>query len=815
MSTNPLLSTIVQRLDRGDAKDGSFPDSRGEYWALCPFHQDTHAMNFSVSERGYKCLVCGESGGLASLAKHLGVETESSDGLTLEDYAAYKKLPVGFLTKLGLTTYKQRTRDGMKNEVRMPYKDEHGKTIRLRRRLALRKDASGPDNRFRWARGKGTALYGLWRLSEIRKAGWVLLVEGESDCHTLWFYDLPALGIPGAQNYQAAWSMYLSGLELYVWHEPDEGGDNMVARLRDLLPNAKVMTPPEGVKDVSQAHCDGMDVQALVTELKASARPIGEVQTWIDQCTALSDLAPWVTEQLGQGATREVKLDIARAITGWLLKNKRLLLDVNQDTAKGGKPYLVADDGAVWSLDVDAITTRLALFNAGLNGTEASYRFVIEHLSMSALAKGQRISLAKWQTYYNQHLAVSAGPTHYVTVDNGEPRKVPNGEYDIWFAGDACYPEWTPDRPVFPMDIPAFSPRIRAPNEIQAYDDATQRDLLCAWIAALLSGLRPLPALIAVGDKGGGKTLMVKAILRMLLGPSGDVVSAPKDIRDYWTQVTSSPLIGYDNVDVDTESWFADEIANTVTGKAIEMRELYTTLTRMSKPATAAIAITTRTASFCRPDIAERTLPILTEKFQDADRLADSDLMTEVDDVRNGLLSWATLTCDKLMRLRQEAPPGLPLRFVDFSKMVWAYAASLGDRARGAHVLLALRQAQALTIGQESPLVEAIINYLPEIVGVSGIWQGTATQLIKDLADAGAELPYLGGGRRIATTLRESAATLELVDIRLEEAKWSKGQRTQFVLKRVGDSSPSLLPDDEIDTPDDLNDLLDNADGLF
>jgi len=67
-----LLQAILPRLDRGDAADARFPDSRGEYWALCPFHPDRHATNFSVSRRGYKCFACGAQGSLHHLAQELG-----------------------------------------------------------------------------------------------------------------------------------------------------------------------------------------------------------------------------------------------------------------------------------------------------------------------------------------------------------------------------------------------------------------------------------------------------------------------------------------------------------------------------------------------------------------------------------------------------------------------------------------------------------------------------------------------------------------------------------------------------------------------
>ena len=52
----------------------------------------------------------------------------------------------------------------------------------MRFRIALDGD------RFRWKSGTKPCLYGLHRLAEAQKAGQVVLVEGESDCHTLWFH---------------------------------------------------------------------------------------------------------------------------------------------------------------------------------------------------------------------------------------------------------------------------------------------------------------------------------------------------------------------------------------------------------------------------------------------------------------------------------------------------------------------------------------------------------------------------------------------------------------------------------------------------
>ena len=94
-----------------------------------------------------------------------------------------------FLRSLGLTQFSY---DG-KPAVRIPYFGAGGEEFAVRFRIALEGD------RFRWEAGNQTV--SLWPRPARRgakRAGYVVLVEGESDCHTLWFHGIPALGIPGA-----------------------------------------------------------------------------------------------------------------------------------------------------------------------------------------------------------------------------------------------------------------------------------------------------------------------------------------------------------------------------------------------------------------------------------------------------------------------------------------------------------------------------------------------------------------------------------------------------------------------------------------
>jgi hypothetical protein len=146
----------------------------------------------------------------------------------LVNYAEAKGLPVEFLQKLGLRDQNYRKRPPA---VRILYRDADGQEITVRYRTALEKSDDG-DERFRWRAGDKARLYGLWRLESIRKAGYVVLVEGESDAQTLWYHGIPALGITGAKNWKPEWSEHLEDVErIYAVIEPDHGGDALRQRL--------------------------------------------------------------------------------------------------------------------------------------------------------------------------------------------------------------------------------------------------------------------------------------------------------------------------------------------------------------------------------------------------------------------------------------------------------------------------------------------------------------------------------------------------------------------------------------------------------
>lgn len=255
----------------------------------CPAHTDENPSFFITSTNNdkllWKCLAgCSQSAVIEALksqslrqsAEKLKVETGKKSvgnqcntaavpGLTLEELAKAKGLqidgPKG-LRAWGVACVK---RQGA-TVISIPYMNEAGEVAAVRYRLSL--DGA---QRFSWRKGDKMLLYGLWRLPEIRKAGWVLLVEGESDCWTAWLHDIPALGLPGKSTWRAEWAQHLSQVQVFLWQGPDAA--ELPFKLGRDLPDLLVLPAPEGVKDLNQAHLGGQDVPSLLKRLKAQAIP--------------------------------------------------------------------------------------------------------------------------------------------------------------------------------------------------------------------------------------------------------------------------------------------------------------------------------------------------------------------------------------------------------------------------------------------------------------------------------------------------------------------------------------------------------------
>ena len=122
--------------------------------------------------------------------------------VTVADIATFKKLPEAELRQFGLSDSPE--------GVRFAYRLPDGSTARTRLRVGLR-GAGGS----RWASTDAPiAAYAPPRsiLGKLQKApGLLIVVEGESDCWAAWHHGFCALGIPGANHFDAITTADLAG----------------------------------------------------------------------------------------------------------------------------------------------------------------------------------------------------------------------------------------------------------------------------------------------------------------------------------------------------------------------------------------------------------------------------------------------------------------------------------------------------------------------------------------------------------------------------------------------------------------------------
>jgi hypothetical protein len=168
-----------------------------------------------------------------------------------------------FLCSLGL-------HDLLEGGVGIQYYDMTGCRLAVKKRTAL-KATEGSY----WPKGKPLAAYGQERLGAAAKAGFLILVEGESDCWVLWHHGLPALGIPGAsatktlEREHIEHVVYVEQVQaiesIYVHREPDKGGQTFLIGVCDRLAGFGFrgevfeLRMPDRIKDPADLHVANPD----------------------------------------------------------------------------------------------------------------------------------------------------------------------------------------------------------------------------------------------------------------------------------------------------------------------------------------------------------------------------------------------------------------------------------------------------------------------------------------------------------------------------------------------------------------------------
>jgi hypothetical protein len=335
---------------------------------------------------------------------------------TLSSYAAAKRLPESFLRAIGVSDIRIQGQSAL----RIPYRDRNGDVIAVRLRRALAKTDGNPDARFQWRRGDTPQLYGLDRLATSPASSDIILVEGESDCHTLWLHGFPALGLPGAATWKEERDAvhFDSHGRIFVVVEQDAGGEAVRRWLaRSRLAERSLLVNLGPHKDPSELHCaDPTSFRTRFSQALADAVPFRAIQakekceatetawaqcrTLAERPSILSDFARAYQDAGAVGESR-VAMTLYLALTSRLLP--RPVSVALKGPSSGGKSFTVEmvlrffpstavhcvsaiSERALPYMEADLSHRFLVVFEAaGIQGDFASY------LIRSLLSEGRLV----------------------------------------------------------------------------------------------------------------------------------------------------------------------------------------------------------------------------------------------------------------------------------------------------------------------------------------------------------------------------------------------------------------------------------------
>lgn len=325
---------------------------------LCPFHDDRN-NSFSVNLKNglWKCHAgCGEGNFIGFWARRYGVDTHEAykqileryhveppqkkkpkedkplEPYSLEQYAFEKRLPADFLAETcRVTTAKDK---GGNTYLRIPYINEAGVESTFRKRYGGKK--------FFWKRGSSgkICLYGEWRIEDLRRVGYAVLVEGESDTHSLWYMGIPALGIAGATMFKPHQAEVLQDLKLYLHQEPDHGGETFISKVTAGLREGgfigEVYTWQcariDGSKDPSDLYMEHgqKEAAALIREALRNAQPLDITKEDIPEAISgapvnLRQPEGWIYSEKGISVIDEKKFTPKRVCRTPIILTQRLI----------------------------------------------------------------------------------------------------------------------------------------------------------------------------------------------------------------------------------------------------------------------------------------------------------------------------------------------------------------------------------------------------------------------------------------------------------------------------------------------------------
>jgi len=460
---------------------------------------------------------------------------------------------------------------------------------------------------------------------------------------------------------------------------------------------------------------------------------------------------------------REKRLRAAgEQVVQWLANHGKLIY-----TPTGQRYYLHSDEHKLYALETDAWHAFLYRLTSA---NPASRLFAYWRADcLAAAEEGERLDVvrvAHWDQSA-QLLRVSAFNGHVYRLDGETIERESNGDGPVLFEDATHWQPYEPDYSAGGQALAWATDKLPQWDGDQAVFSALYRNW---WLATFFTELCPTrPILLLKGEKGSGKSMAARIMLRLLFGLTVDVSGVP-DKADAFTAMTSnSHIVVMDNMDVVTQE-IRDKIAALSTGKQDELRTLYKTNEKTIVRYRCWLAVTSRTPdTLQRDDLVDRLIILPMKRIDDQARMRESLFLEEVLKKRNQF--WGDCLTALNSVVAQIRRGGIPdrsaLRMADWAALGTVMAQAADQEAIWENGLNEVKAKQAQLLLEENVLLMGLDLLLqdPRHRGTAyetrNLYSEVKSALYgQDRPDASWPRSVRSFGRHLAGSRREIAAHL-------------------------------------------------------
>jgi hypothetical protein len=302
--------------------------------------------------------------------------------------------------------------------------------------------------------------------------------------------------------------------------------------------------------------------------------------------------------------------------------------------------------------------------------------------------------------------------------------------------------------------------------------------LVLGWLVGALHPCGPYPILILHGEQGAAKTTTAR-VLRSLIDPNAAPErSEPRDISDLMIAAKNGWVCSFDNMSR-LPPWFSDALCRLSTGGGFGKRALYTNEDEVLFEAKRPVILNGIEELAVRGDLLDRALILDLPSVPEERRKSESDFNAALDSARplllGALLDAVSGALANKPSVRLERLP----RMADFAVWVTAAEEKLGWTPGTFLAAYTQNRLRANELPLETPLAEAIRE-------LNRPWEGTATELLRELEKAAAEDIHRSrgwpqNGRAMSNALKRLAPNLRQVGIAVEFERESSRDRRRLI----------------------------------